>query len=310
MRDSAGHYESWYLKANHPEEPLGLWIRYTIHKAPGEQPQGAVWFTFFETGAGGPVAAKERGLTPGAGERQWVRLGEAAGIGKGRAFGYAGECWWELSYDAYEEPLFHLPTALMYRTGLPRTKLCSPIPHALVSGRVGIGDRQLPLDGWRGMIGHNWGAEHAEEWVWLHALTSDGDWLDAAIGRVKLGNKVTPWIANGAVSLSGERHALGGLGAAAEVSAQPGLCQFHLTTRRLVLAGDASAELSDTVGWRYADPAGGEHHSLNCSVASMRLRIEPKERPVRALEVQGSAAYELGTRDTAHGIELQPFPDP
>ena len=43
------------------------------------------------------------------------------------------------------------------------------------------------MDGWRGMAGHNWGAQHAERWIWLHGLTADGDWLDAAIGRVKLG---------------------------------------------------------------------------------------------------------------------------
>ena len=34
------------------------------------------------------------------------------------------------------------------------------------------------------MVGHNWGAEHAERWIWLHGLTEDGDWLDAAIGKV------------------------------------------------------------------------------------------------------------------------------
>ena len=31
----AGHYESFYLKACHPAEPLGVWIRYTVHKRPG-----------------------------------------------------------------------------------------------------------------------------------------------------------------------------------------------------------------------------------------------------------------------------------
>ena len=34
----AGHYESFYLKACHPSEPLGVWIRYTVHKRPGGAP--------------------------------------------------------------------------------------------------------------------------------------------------------------------------------------------------------------------------------------------------------------------------------
>ena len=197
----------------------------------------------------------------------------------------------------------------MYRSKLPKTKLCSPSPFAVFGGRLGIGERQMSLDGWRGMVGHNWGAEHADRWVWLHAITDDGDWLDAAIGRVTVGSKTTPWIANGAVSIEGERFSLGGLGAGADIKAQPGLCEFHLTTRRVVLSGDVSAALEDCVAWVYADPAGGEHHSINCSVADMRVRVDAKERPVKAFEVRGAAAYELGIRETDHGVTVQPFPD-
>jgi hypothetical protein len=62
------------------------------------------------------------------------------------------------------------------------------------------------------MVGHNWGSQHAERWIWLHALSESGDWLDAAIGRVRLGPVTTPWVASGAVSLDGVRHALGGPG--------------------------------------------------------------------------------------------------
>ena len=35
-----GHYESFYLKACHPSEPLGVWIRYTVHKNSAQAPQG------------------------------------------------------------------------------------------------------------------------------------------------------------------------------------------------------------------------------------------------------------------------------
>ncbi len=309
VRGPAGHYESYYLKACHPEEPLGVWIRYTVHKPPGEEPTGSVWFTLFEAGAGGPIAAKTTIPDPVAGEREWIKIGGESGIGSGRAFGWAGSAWWELTFESFEQPLFHLPTALMYRSKVPKTKLCSPFPAADFGGRLGVGDRQISLDGWRGMVGHNWGSEHAERWIWLHALTEEGDWLDAAIGKVRMGSKITPWVVNGAVSLEGERHSLGGLGRSVEVREEPGLCEFHFSGRGLVVSGDVSAALEDCVGWVYADPAGGEHHSLNCSVADMRLRVEPKERPVRALEIRGGAAYELGVRETDHGVKIQPFAD-
>jgi hypothetical protein len=308
VRASSGHYESFYLKACHPEEPLGVWIRYTVHKKPAAESVGSVWFTYFEAGAGGPIAAKESGAPPAAGEREWIKVGDESGIGSGRAFGWAGPAWWELSFKSEEEPLFHLPSDWMYRAPLPKTKLCTPTPAAHFSGRVGVGERQLSLDGWRGMVGHNWGAEHAERWIWLHGATEDGDWLDAAVGRVIIGGMKTPWIANGAVSLEGERYALGGR-RGVDIREAPGACAFHLAGRGISVSGDVSAPLEDCVGWVYADPGGGEHHSLNCSIADMRLRIEPKERPVRALEIRGGAAYELGLREQNHGVKIQPFPD-
>ena len=43
------------------------------------------------------------------------------------------------------------------------------------------------------MIGHNWGAEHAERWIWLHGVFEQGAWLDKALGRVKVGPVLTPW---------------------------------------------------------------------------------------------------------------------
>jgi len=28
--DNKGHYESFFIRANHPQKPLAFWIRYTI----------------------------------------------------------------------------------------------------------------------------------------------------------------------------------------------------------------------------------------------------------------------------------------
>ena len=54
----AGHYESFYIKASKPGERLGVWIRHTVHKRPGEEPTGSLWFTLFDGAADGPWAHK------------------------------------------------------------------------------------------------------------------------------------------------------------------------------------------------------------------------------------------------------------
>jgi hypothetical protein len=59
----------------------------------------------------------------------------------------------------------------------------------------------------------------------------------------------------------------------------------------------------------YADPDGSEHHSLNCSIADMRLSVSRGEGAASELVVAAGAAYELGVRERDHGIEVQPFPD-
>jgi hypothetical protein len=306
----AGHYESFYLKLCHPSEPLGAWIRYTVHKRPGTAPTGSLWFTLFE--AEGPRAAKLTLPGPQTGGADWLRVGEAR-IGADGANGSipaapgqgAPEVVWELALEDAEEPLFHLPAAWMYRARLPRTKLLSPAPAARFSGRLTANGRSIEVDAWRGMAGHNWGAQHAERWIWLHGLTEDGDWLDAAVGRVKLGPLTTPWVANGALSIAGDRHVL----RRAKVIEFPTHCTFTLSGRGMEVRGSVEAPRERFVGWVYADPDGSEHHTVNCSIADMRLRVSRGGGASSEVVVHGGAAYELGMREHDHAMAIQPHPD-
>ena len=86
----------------------------------------------------------------------------------------------------------------------------------------------------------------------------------------------------------------------------PERCEFTLGGAGLRVHGEVSAPRKDFVGWVYADPDGSEHNAINCSIADLRLRVEPSGEE---LVVHGGAAYELGMRERDHGIPLQPFPD-
>ena len=310
----AGHYESFYIKACHPSERIGLWIRHTVHKRPGEAPQGSLWFTLFD---GEPSAVKETLADVGAGEDEYIHIG-ASTLGFGTAVGHAeGEgrtASWDLTFESAEEPLFHLPREWMYRAPVPRTKLLSPYPDARFSGRASFGDREVELDGWRGMIGHNWGAQHAERWIWMHGADFEEDsgaWFDGALGRIKLGLVTTPWIANGVLFLDGERHRLGGPEKVrrTEVDERPDGATFTLPGKGLTLQGTVGAPREAFVGWIYADPDGSEHNTVNCSAADMTLTVSRPGEGARTLTVAGGAAYELGIREKDHGMAIQPFGD-
>jgi hypothetical protein len=263
-------YESRYLRAVDPERPRAVWLRHTTL---GGVP--AVWVTLFDEHA---VHATKRRPD-----------GDAFAADGVRGPGY------ELSWAALDDqPLRHLPAEWMYRAPLPKTKLESPLPRIAASGSVTVDQTTFELDGWPGMVGHNWGAEHAERWIWLHGVFEDGAWLDLAVGRVKVGPFTTPWIINGVVTVDGERRRVGGR---AHVQETP----LHVDLRAGGVTLSATSPRDRTVVWRYGD----DHHTANCSAASLEVTVDG-----RTLRTAHGGAYELGMRETTHGLPVQPFPDP
>jgi hypothetical protein len=314
-----GHYESFYLKACRPGGRLGIWIRHTVHKRPGSEPTGSVWFTLFDREAPGPPATKvtvrASGLAVPAGS--WIRVAEAE-IGPGEAAGSVDSeglaATWSLRFDGDFEPCHYLPADLLYEAPLPRTKFVAPVPDALFEGTLEVAGRTIDVAGWPGMIGHNWGSEHAERWVWLEGTGfagAAGTWFDAGAAKVRIGSRVSAWVPSGMLALDGVRHRLGGLGAirSASITESVDGCSFVLPGRNIVVRGSVSAPRKHFVGWVYADPTGDEHQTINCSIADLELTVERPGLPDRRLTLSGGGAYELGMRETDHGIEVQPFPD-
>ncbi len=206
-----GRYESYYLRAVDPDRPRSAWIRYTTHQRPGETPTGSVWCTYFDGDEQEPYAVKETLPDPQRPSGAWIAIGDSTfgpGAARGKAAGLGRAAAWDLSITGGEAPLRHLPREWMYRAKLPRTKLESPLPAATFDGLLEIGGRRVELASWPGMVGHNWGAEHAATWVWLHGIAFGEDaWLDLSAGRVRVGPVLTPWIANGALHVDGRASA-------------------------------------------------------------------------------------------------------
>ena len=111
---------------------------------------------------------------------------------------------------------------------------------------------------------------------------------------------LTPWIANGAVQAGGRRTRLGGP-RPARVHATPEGCRVELPGAVV----EARSPAGQTVAWPYADPGGGEHHSLNCSIAEG----DGAAGATASCAPPTAACTSTASRPARHGIELQPFPD-
>jgi hypothetical protein len=152
----------------------------------------------------------------------------------------------------------------------------------------------VELDGWPGTTGENYGAEHAERWIWVHGIAfaeAPGAWLDVAIARIRVAGVLLPWVANGALRLQdGTRIQIGGLGRRARVRPRPDGLAAALRVADGWLDLEVDAPPARTVTFAYADPAGGRGHEVrNCSIAAVRVRLGD-----RSLTTAHGGAYEVG----------------
>jgi len=313
----AGRYESWFLSARdaEPGRPArALWIRHTRHHAAGSADgTAALWCTVFDPDAGAPACVKESVEDFPAGmQASFDRF-----RGGARARGRMAE--WELSIAGGEVPLRHLRPSALYRLPFPRTKLEAPVPDGVARGQVVLDGALVDVVGWRATVGHNWGREHAERWVWLHAAGFEDEpdaWLELALARVRIAGALSPWIANGAVFVGGQRLRLGGLGhvPGVRVVAMPGRLEAIVPGERIEVRVAVHADLDQTACFRYSgvgtDPVRGEREVLHAGLASVRLGIKRPGRPSAELATLHGGAYELGNRKFTGAVHPQPYPDP
>jgi hypothetical protein len=312
----AGRYESWFLSARDAEpgrQPRAVWIRHTTHRAAGaRRDSAALWCTVFDPSGGSPAAVKQS-----VDALPTEQAGPEGFKGEARARGRMAE--WDVTLTRGGTPLRHLRPGVLYRLPLPRTKVEAPVPDGSASGQVVLDGARVDVVGWRATVGHNWGAEHAERWVWLHAAGFEDEpdtWLELALARVRVGGALTPWIANGAVCHAGQRFRLGGLArvAGVRVAAAPGRLEAIVPGERVSVRVAVHADLYQTVGFKYAgvgaEPLRGEREVLHAGLAGVNLGIRRPGRSSAELATAAGGAYELGNRDFTHEVPLQPYPDP
>ena len=208
--------------------------------------------------------------------------------------------------------------AWLYRTPLPRTKLTSPAPLARFDGALELAGRApIELAGWRGMVGHNWGSEHAERWIWLHGFGFDGRpgaWLDVALGRVRVGR---PDDAVGrqrrAVRSTAQRTGSAASPRAARGAREPGglLSSSSRGARRpaVTLRAQVPAGAAPRAGATPTPTAASTTSSTARSPRSSSTSPAAARAGARRLRSAHGGAYELGMRERDHGVAIAPFPD-
>ncbi|HSP97712.1 MAG TPA: hypothetical protein VL049_10765 [Candidatus Dormibacteraeota bacterium] len=317
---TAGHYESFFLRANHPTRPLAFWIRYTIYSPDGRPADGLgeLWAIVFDGESARHVAVKRE--VPLAGCRfASSGLGvevDGARLDAGRLTGEASRnghtLAWDLTFRGKAAPLFLLPLKL-YATKLPRAKSLVALPMAVFDGALTVDGRALEVASWIGSQNHNWGSRHTDHYAWGQVAgfdTHPDSFLEVATARLRFGRWWTPSMTPIVLRHRGEEIAMNRLGETLCARAQVRYFEwtFAAESRRWRLDGRIAAPRSAFVGLRYYNPPGGTKYCLNSKLAACEITLTDKRTAQGGTEVLSTAhraAFEILTDDaTEHGMPL------
>ncbi len=316
-----GHYESYFLRANHPSLPLAFWIRYTIFNPHGQPDRaiGELWAVYFDDENGSNIAVKKEvpikqcsfsvsGLD--------VKIGDAF-LTSGRLTGGATannhKIAWELTYRGDSKPLFLFPLK-MYSAGFPKAKALVALPMAVFSGSLVVDGKTININNWTGSQNHNWGSKHTDLYAWGQVAGFDNSpdsFLEVATARVKIGAIWTPSMTPLVLRHKGTEYALNSITQTINAHGQFTYFKWHFGSANdtVSIAGRITANRSQFVGLNYYNPPGGNKHCLNSKIASCSLRITYKQGDKKGsselLITRHRAAFEILTDKRDHGIDIQ-----
>lgn len=314
---AAGHYESFFLRANHPTRPLAFWIRYTIFSPRGDPGNavGELWAVFFDGEANRHVVAKQE--CPLADclfdtAAFAVRVGSAT-LGPQRLQGAvesSGQALaWDLAFEGESAPILLLPFKL-YQGGFPAAKSLVSLPLARFSGGLSVNGEAIDVAGWVGSQNHNWGSRHTDLYAWGQVAgfdTHPESFLEVATARLRIGPLWTPPLTPLVLRHGQREYALTGLvqGLRARGTFDYFRWEFRSETAEVEIEGVISAPREAFVGLAYRNPPGGVKHCLNSKIAACRLLLRDKRTgSTEILETKSRAAFEILTSDPDHGIAI------
>ena len=315
---SAGHYESFFVRANHPSRPLGFWIRYTIFSPAGrpDQALGELWAIVFDGETGTHTAVKREvplescrfdpdGFNV---EVDGARLGPGTLAGSAGSRGHA--IAWDLAYAAETPALFLLPSRL-YETAFPSAKGLVAAPLARFNGRVSVDDRALDVEEWIGSQNHNWGTRHTDHYAWGQVAGFDespSSFLEVITARVPVVPLWSPFLTMLVVRHDGREIRLNRplQGWRARGAFEYFRWTFTSEDAAVHVQGTITAPPDAFVALSYANPPGGTKTCLNTKIAACELRVRDKDTGrTDVLSSRHRAAFEILTDDDRHGLAIR-----
>jgi hypothetical protein len=312
-----GHYESYFVRANHPSRALAFWLRYTLFSPKGaaERAIGELWAIVFDGETGRHLALKrEFPLHDCIFSRTkfHVRIGAAEltpahVVGGMDAGGH--RIAWSLAYEGDAAPILLLPRR-SYAGTFPAAKALVGLPLARFAGSLTLDGAAIDVTGWVGSQNHNWGSRHTDRYAWGQVAGFDAapdSFLEVATARLRLGPLWLPAFTPMVLRHGGREHALTGILRSLRARGTFDYFRWHFAaeTPEVAIHGRIEAPREAFVGLRYANPPGGVKHCLNTKIAACSLLLTDRRRgTTETLTARHRAAFEILTDDASHGVPI------
>ncbi len=315
-----GHYESFFMRANHPSLPLAFWIRYTIF-SPNNHPENAIgelWAIYFNgINHTHVVVKKEVPISKCVFDNHkfFVRIADSLlqpnqFIGDVATNG--NTIAWSINFSGNSEPLFMFPEKL-YEGSFPKAKLLVGLPLAVFTGGLKVNNEIIDITGWVGSQNHNWGVKHTDNYAWGQVAGFDNNpesFFEVSTARLKLGPVWTPFMTLMVLRHKGKEFRLNSIMQALKANGRFKYFTWEFQSRNdeVEISGEIQAQPHDFVGLKYYNPPGGIKHCLNTKVASCIINIDYLKghgsQQSDWLETKNRTAFEILTDDNSHGIEM------
>ncbi|CUI05849.1 hypothetical protein [Massilia antarctica] len=312
----AGHYESYFLRANEAGRARAFWIRYTFF-SPAGQPQqavGEVWAVFFDGERRRIVAVKNQfalgDCTIGTGAPDLL-IGQSqlgASCLMGSAATPAHRITWALGYDTPQPPLLLMPAA-MYAGRFPQSKVLVGAPGALFAGELEVDGETVAVQQWRGSQNHNWGSRHTDTYCWGQVAGFDDApdvFLECSTARLKFGPLWSPQMSLVVLRIGALEFSLNSITQALRTRARIDGFGWDIDARAAGVRVQIRIEAPRAAfaGLHYPNPPGGVKTCLNSKLASCALSVTLPGQAPRTFNSHHGAAFEILTDRADHGVAI------
>ncbi len=316
-----GHYESWFIRGNHPTRPLSFWIRYTIFSPIGI-PQAAtvgLWAVWYDGETDTLCSAHhEIPYTDSffGSNSLNLRIGDAVLTSTQASGSIMESIAWNMTLTKGSGSLLFLPS-LLYKLPVPPAKSLVIDRNVRFRGKFVVSGVTHDIEDWVGTVNHNWGPRHTDEYAWGQVTSFDdapGAFFECLTARIQLLGVRTPWVTMGLLHLEGKTHRIISLhkGLSGAAPYQIGTWRFVGYGFGIVVHGEIFAPDNSFMDFKYRNPPGGVKDCHNSGLASATLHVW-KFGKKYVLKSRNQASFEILsdpvtiiTREAFHPTSLSP----